>query len=129
MLTDEMDGARLRAFLAELFPETNLHAQLEVLEAPVQQTVAVEKDLAAVRRGDSPRAVLEVDPRDPPMWRRLVGFHVAAADSLAVLELAPHGLERVAQRDVHIFVRMMCAWRAVGDDLTSGKPQIDAHRV
>jgi hypothetical protein len=79
VLADHLDRGRLRAFVAGLLAEADLHARLEVLEAPVAHAVAMKVDLAAVGRRNTPRAALSIDARDAPMRRHLVRLHVSAA--------------------------------------------------
>src|SRR5438132_4958394 len=101
---DRLDRARLRPFGATLFAEPHLAADRDAIDA-AEHAVAVEVDEPAVVRCEPTPLSLDVEERDAPMLRGDVRFDLATDALRVVFEPTPHCRERIAHRDVDIFVR------------------------
>jgi hypothetical protein len=58
-----------------------------------------------------------------------VGLGLTLLDPNVVLELAPHGLEGITQRDEHVLVRVVLGRIATRGDLAAGNPHVDGNAV
>jgi len=119
----------LRTEVAALLREAHLDSRLQCVEWCVEDAVAVEIDQPTVVRFDAAEALRGIDLGDAPVRHLQVRLHVTAPRSLVVLELAPCGLERVAQRNVGVLMGLIHRACAPDVDLAARHRDRDPHIV
>lgn len=113
----------LRPFLPHVFDELHLGARSQVVETRLDDVVAGEVQLTAVRRLDERVAFPGEEPRHATVRRHHVLLHVAALHPDVLLEFAPGRVEGVAQGHVHV-LRVL----AIDHDLAlAGTVHVDLH--
>ena len=129
MLADEMDGRRLRPFLALAFggDETHLKADLESVKSIVDDAVPVKIDLPPIRCLDD--AAFGEQLRYTAVAWHFVAFDLTATSSNVVLELAPSGVEGVADCYIDVLMGVVCLGIAPDHDFTAGNPQVNANVI
>ncbi len=85
MLAYDVHGACLRPFFAGFLGETQLGADLQIIEVGTNETVAVKIDVSPVERLKSAVILLGCQNGDAPVGGRLVHFHLAPSDPHVVL--------------------------------------------
>src|SRR5689334_11651879 len=96
MLSQQLDGGRLRALLARFLREADARADGQ-MRWIAEDAVAMEIDLAPVARLDEARFAGGIDPRDRPDWLSLVVLHIALQPADLVLQFAACALERIVE--------------------------------
>src|SRR3990172_6964811 len=104
MLADRAHERRLWSLVSDGFGKSHLLPDLETVEAPFGNAIAMEVDLASVGRGNEPMIVLGRERADDAVRGRLVGFDVALSLAHEILELAARGGGGVRDRDLHVLV-------------------------
>ncbi|OIQ83863.1 hypothetical protein GALL_343360 [mine drainage metagenome] len=128
-MADRCDADRLRAVVAGVHFEAHVAPRLELVEAAVDDRVAVEVQGTAVGGDDAAAAGCRVDFDDAAVRGHRVRLHVAAHFAREVLHAALDRVERVAQRDERILVRLVLRRRTVGDEFMARCGDVDAHAV
>jgi hypothetical protein len=106
--------------------ETHLVAGRELVEPAIRHAVAVEIDLVAVTAQDKAAILLGLEAHYPPMVGNGMQFDITARLANVVFEQPAGGVERVADRDVHIFVRMVRRRIPADGDLAAGNFEVDS---
>src|SRR5579863_5643989 len=106
MLADGRHRACLRPFLAFALMHGEAHfvALSELVEPAGADGIAMKIDFAAVSGRDEAEAVVADEAGDAAMTRGLVHLDVAAGTPDVILELAPHGIEAIADGDIDILM-------------------------
>ena len=107
--------------------EADLVADIEAFEVAARNAVAMEVDLVAVGGKDEAAVAVGQQPRDPAVVGNGVQLDLAAPRSRMILEQPPRRVERVADRDMDILMRVPRRRVATDDDLPAGDRQVDAH--
>jgi hypothetical protein len=131
MLADQMDGSRLRAFLALAFgnDEAHLLADLDVAERIADDAVPVEIDLAAVRCLDDAVTVFRKQLRYATMGRYFVAFDIAASASNMVFKLAPRSVEGIADSHIDVLMGVVRGGIAPDHHFSARNRQIDTNMI
>ncbi len=130
MLPNRDHGARLRSLfaLAGMSKVADLIADAQLIKALAHDAVAMHVDLLAIGCGDKTVTFFGKQLDDFAVIHGFVGLGLAAGASKMVLELAAHGIEGVADRDVGVLVRVVLGWITFDDDLTpSGNRYFDSY--
>lgn len=112
----------LRAFRSHLLYELHFAAGCELIERRMHDVLAAEVQLAAVRGFDESVPLIGEQTRDLAVLRDNVRLDVSAHFAGRVLKLALRRIERVSQRNIHVFIVI-----TVHDDLPAWDPQVDRH--
>lgn len=127
MLSDGDDGARLGPFLTFCWMqrEPDLVPDSQFFEPSVGDRIAMEVDFSTVAGIDEAVIALGDKACDFAMSRNLVCLHVATLAPDLVLELAPHRVETIPDRNRDVLVRMMLGRIALHDDLLPRDLEVD----
>jgi hypothetical protein len=104
MLAYGLHDGRLRPLFSDRFGKANFLADMETVEFPVGNAIAVKVDLAAISRGNEPMVVLGHERKDYAVRRFLVGFDVTLPLADKILQLAAGYVERVSDGHPNVFV-------------------------
>lgn len=132
MLADNVDGARLRPFVAKLFDEADFGAYLQLIEIALHDRVAVKIDFTAVPRFDKAAILAGQETRHAAVRRLGVLFHFAAEIAHRVLDLADRGVEGVTDGDDGMFMFGLVAMASVDNNVFAsrhGDAQRDMKKV
>lgn len=127
MLAFHQHRARLRTVFAFLDAEMHRHADVEPVERPVHDAVAVEIDVAAIAGLDAPETLHGVEFADAAVRHDFMFLGVAAPALHALFELARGGVEGIAQGDVRILMGVLVVLVAGHGDLAAGQGDVDVH--
>src|SRR5215813_929813 len=100
----ERYGTGLGSFFTRLLGETHLRPDLKVIETRGQHAVAVEIELAPVRRFRETVAFRDEELADDGVRRGLRDFHFPVLAARVVLQFAPRGVKRVTERQAEVLV-------------------------
>src|SRR5512143_943334 len=127
MLANGNNGAGLRSLFtfSRMEGEADLLADRQLLETTIGNGIAMEVDLRAIGRGDEAVVLFGDETGNPAMQGNIVRLHVPAPAPDIVLELAPHGVEAVAHRDVDVLVGMVLGRIALHHDFLAGDLEVD----
>ena len=129
MLTYRDDRTRLRPFgaLRMLCYKTDLIANGQLVEPAIRDAVAVEIDLAAIGAQNKAAIPIGEETRDAPMIGHRVQLDVAASLANVIFEQPARRVERVANGDIDILVRMVRLGITADHDLAPRNFEIDTH--
>src|SRR6201993_3953398 len=129
MFAEWNDGARLRALgtLGILHDKTHFIAHGELFESAIRDAVAVEIDLAAIGAQNKAAIPIGEETRDAPMIGHRVHLDVAASLANVIFEQPSRRVERVANGDIDILVRMVRLGITADHDLAPRNFEIDTH--
>ena len=122
-------GTRLRASsaLGVLRDKANLVADGELVEPIIGDAVAVEVELGAIGGQDEAAILLGEQVRDPTVVGYRMQLYIAALFANVIFEQPAHGIERIANGDMHILMRMMGRRIAADDDLAARDAEVYEH--
>ena len=128
MLADSNDIARLRPLPAfsRMEGEPDFVSDGELLEAAIGHGIAMEVDFSAIAGIDEAVVALGHEACHLAMGGNRMRLHVASPAADMIFELATHGVEAVAYRDVYVLVGVMLGRVAGHHDLLAGHLEIDA---
>ena len=118
---------RLRALVSRFLDEAQLGSDFQVFELTLDETVAVEIDIATVRSLEPAVILLPYEGRDPSMRLHLVPLYLAPPHTDIVLQLAPNGIECIMHRNIRILVRLMLIGRSLDHDFLVGNGHVDSN--
>lgn len=125
---DQSHRARLRTFLADFIDEAHGRTDLEPVECPVKNAVAMEVDLAPIGRFDEAIALVAPQFRHATLAVRLLSrLHVTALTSHMILEPTAQAIESLVDSSIGILACCIGFWSMAHHDLTTRNGQIDAH--
>jgi len=116
----ERDCARLGAFISLFFGEADRSSGYEVIKVPIEHAMAMEIDLAVVRRLDEAVALFRENAGNAGNRRQFVYLDVAPELAKMILEAAPGRIECISDRDRQIIGRL-----PVDGNLRTGRAEID----
>src|SRR5215469_10820429 len=127
MLAERHHGARLRALrtFGMLCDEAHLVADRELVEPASGNAVAVKIDLVTVGAQDKTTILPGEEPGDPPVVGHGMQFDIPPRLASVVFEQPTRCVESIADRDVHILMRMMRRGITADGDLAPRDPQVD----
>ena len=99
----------------------------ELFERAVHDAVAMEIDLAAIGAQNEAAILRGQEPRDSSVVGHRVQLDVAASPANVIFEQPPSCVERVADRDIDILMRMVRLGIAPDHDLAPWNFEIDTH--
>lgn len=103
-----------------------LIADSELVEPAIRDAVAVEIDLGAVGGQNEAAILLGEQTRDPAMIGHRMQLYLATLFANIIFEQPADGIERVANGDMGILMRMMGCRIAVHDDLSARDAEVHA---
>ena|GEM_PF-4523458 len=124
-----MDGTRLRTLVALLFRKPDFPANLECIESRTKYTVSVKIDFAAVRRLNETMVLFRHYRRDSAMSRPCLCFHVAPSGSGVIFELPDRSVERIANCNIHVLVRVLIMMLAAYRQFIARCRYVDAYVI
>jgi hypothetical protein len=129
MFAERDDRARLRTFstLRMLRDETDLITDGELVEAFIRDAVAMEVDFVAVSTRNKAAIPIGEETRNPSVIGHSVHLDVAASPANVIFEQPARCVERVADRDIDILMRMVRLGVAPDRDLAPGYFEINPH--
>jgi hypothetical protein len=107
--------------------EPHLVADRELFETAIGDAVAMEIDLVAIGGLDKAAILLGEEACNPAVVRHRMQLYLTAPLANVIFEQAAGGIERVADGDMGIFMRMMGRRIATDDNLSAGNRKIDAN--
>lgn len=127
MFADRNDRARLRTFstLRMLRNKTDLIANGELVEAAIRDTIAMKVDFVVVGTCDKSAIPIGEESHDPPVVGHRVQLDVAASLANVIFEQPASCVERVADRDIDILMRMVRLGIAPDNDLAPRNFKVD----
>jgi hypothetical protein len=124
---DDLYRAGLWSLLAKFFSKADLCSDIQELESPVKNTIAMEKDLAAIECLEEPIAVFWKEPGDARVRRSLVGFDKPAAAAEELVELLLHLIEGIVDNRVEIAEGDIVGGLPLDHELCTRHFQVDAN--
>ena len=124
-----MHRAGLRTFVALCFLEAHFVAGGELVERAVGEAVAMEVQQSAGVGRDAAKILSGEQFGDIAGRRLLMNFDLTALATSVLLQLAAHGVEGIAERDININVGMVLGGLARRDQCLIGHGDINAHAV
>jgi len=128
MLAERDHGTRLWTLgaLGMLCDKTDFIADRELIEPTIRNAVAVEIEFIAVDAQDEAAILLGQEPSDQSMVGHRVQLDISPSLANVVFEEPAGGVESIADRDVDVFMGMVCRGIAADDDLAAGNFEVDA---
>ena len=129
MFAERYDRARLRTVstLRMLRDETDLVADRELVEAAIRDAVAMEIDFVAVSTCNEAAIPIGKETRDLSVIGHRVQLDIAAPPANVIFEQPASCVERVADRDMDILMRMVRLGVAPDHHLAPGYFEINPH--
>jgi hypothetical protein len=125
MFADDRYGACLRSLVAHLFDEAYLRADLELVEVPVHDAVAMEVNQAPVGCLELAVVHVWVELGHTAMRRHLVALDIATLTPHEIFQLPPYRVKGVSRGHVGILMSVVLTVLVVHGQLRTGHG--DAH--
>jgi len=107
VLSNKMDGTRLRTLLAHFLNQAHFSTDCQHVKITFDQAVAMKVDELAIGGLDSSEIVVRVEFNDPSMCRRLMRLDLALLVAGVFLDLATHGVKGIANGNINVAVSAM----------------------
>ena len=120
LASDDRDGARLRPFITLFFGKTHRGSGRQIVEMLTEDTVAMEIDLAVIRRFQEAVALFRENASNAANGRQLVRLYIAPELAKMILDATPGGIECISDSDCQIVGRL-----PVDRDVRTGHAEID----
>jgi len=100
------DGAGLRTLVSRFFRKTDCGSRHEVIEMAVEDAMAMEIDLALVRRLEETVTFCGKNPRDSSNGGKFVRLHIAPELAEMILNATAGCIECISNRNRQIISRL-----------------------